>query len=514
MTVADLGGTVLGPLDRLAGALVDPTRRDRTVVQLLIAYVAIWTLYGVLAKGSQDVHFDMGEAVAWSREPAFGYSKHPPLSAWVVEGWFAIFPLADWAYYLLAISLAGLALWVAWVLSARWLDGEKRAAGLALLTLVPFFNFHALKFNANTVLIPLWAATTLWFLRSFEERDLVAAVLAGLAAAAAMLGKYWSIVLLTGLAVAALADPRRRAYFRSPAPWATVAAGALALAPHLVWLLTHQGASPFDYALDKHPAPNLVDAIFGALKFLAGAAAYAGAPIVLAAAATRPTAAAILDTMWPATPHRRLAAFAFGAPLAVAILIGLVGQVLITSLWVMSALTLLPVVLLSSPLVAMRRNALPLLLGVAIAVPVLATLAAPAIAYLIHRNGVGHHAAHYRLLAEAVDRAWRATTAQRLRLIGSDTNVSNGLAFYLSDRPSTLDVLDPRQTPWADAPRLAREGVALVCGVADRGCVTTIDALASRMGRGQRSEVEIVRSYLGIPGKPERYLIIAIPPQS
>src|SRR5947207_4259954 len=287
MTMADLGGAVLGPLDRLAAALVDPGRRERTAAQLLLAYVAVWTLYGVLAKASQDVHFDMGEAVAWSREPAWGYSKHPPLSAWVVKAWFAIFPLADWAYYLLAMVLAGAALWIAWKLSARWLDGEKRAAGLALLTLVPFYNFHALKFNANTVLIPLWAATTLWFLRSFEERDVVSAALAGVAAAAAMLGKYWSIVLLAGLAIAALADPRRRGYFRSPAPWITVAAGALLLAPHLFWLLAH-GSSPFDYALDKHPARGLLDAVAGAARFLAGGAAYVAAPIVLAAAATLP----------------------------------------------------------------------------------------------------------------------------------------------------------------------------------------------------------------------------------
>ena len=201
MTIADLGGAVLGPLDRLAALLVDPRHRERTAAQLLLGYVAVWTLYAVLAKGGQDLHFDMGEAVAWSREPAFGYSKHPPLSAWVVKAWFTIFPLADWAYYLLAMVSAGLALWIAWLLSARWLDAEKRAAGLALLTLVPFFNFHALKFNANSVLIPLWAATTLWFLRSFEQRDPLSAALAGVAAAAAMLGKYWSIVLLGGLEI-------------------------------------------------------------------------------------------------------------------------------------------------------------------------------------------------------------------------------------------------------------------------------------------------------------------------
>ena len=512
MTIADLGGAVLGPLDRLAAALVDPSRRERTAVQLLIGYVAVWTLYGVLAKGSQDVHFDMGEAVAWSREPAFGYSKHPPLSAWVVKAWFTIFPLADWAYYLLAMVLAGLGLWIAWILSARWLEAEKRAAGLALLTLVPLLNFHALKFNANTVLIPLWAATTLWFLRSFEARDPLSAALAGVAAAAAMLGKYWSIVLLGGLAIAALGDARRSAYFRSPAPWITVAAGSLVLAPHVAWLLT-QGASPLDYALDKHPAPSFLDAIIGSLKFLAGAAAYLGAPIALAAAAMLPNAPAILDTLWPATTHRRIAALAFWAPLLLAILVGLAAQVLISSLWIMSAVTLLPVVLLSSPLVGMRRGALPLLLGVAIAVPVLATLAAPAIAYVIHRNGVLHHAQDYRLVAEAVDRVWRATTVQPMGLVGSDTNLGNGVAFYLSDRPSTLDVLHPRRTPWADEARIARQGIALVCAVEETDCMNAVDALASRLSRGKRIEIELARNYLGVAGKPEHYSIITVPPQ-
>ena len=33
--------------------------------------------------------------------------------------------------------------------------------GIAL-TLVPFYNFHALKFNANAVLTPLWAVATWW----------------------------------------------------------------------------------------------------------------------------------------------------------------------------------------------------------------------------------------------------------------------------------------------------------------------------------------------------------------
>src|SRR6266545_5380990 len=168
-----------------------------------------------------DAHADMSEQFALGRELALGYPKHPPLAMVVVRAWFSIFPTADWAYYLLAMANVGLALWIAWRLSARFLDGEKRVVGVALLTLVPFFNFHGLKFNVNTILLPLWAATTLWFLRSFESRRVLDAALCGLFAAAAMYGKYWSIVLLLGLGIAALADPRRAAYFRSVAPWVT-----------------------------------------------------------------------------------------------------------------------------------------------------------------------------------------------------------------------------------------------------------------------------------------------------
>jgi len=53
---------------------------------------------------------------------------------------------------------------------------------LALLTFIPFFNFHALKFNVNTVLMPLWAVTTFWFLRSYTMRSPTYAALAGVGA--------------------------------------------------------------------------------------------------------------------------------------------------------------------------------------------------------------------------------------------------------------------------------------------------------------------------------------------
>jgi 4-amino-4-deoxy-L-arabinose transferase-like glycosyltransferase len=138
---------------------------------------------------------------------------------------------------LFAILYATSGLWLAWRLYGRLLTPDKRIVALACLTFVPYFNFHGLRFDHNAVLGPLWAATALCFIRSYDTRAPLWAALAGAAAAAAMLGKYWSIFLLAGLALAAITDVRRAAYFRSAAPWITIAVGALLLAPHFIWLV-------------------------------------------------------------------------------------------------------------------------------------------------------------------------------------------------------------------------------------------------------------------------------------
>jgi len=497
---------MLKPFERLLDALIGE-RRERNAVWLLIGYCALWSLYGALAKGSQDVHFDMGEMVAWSRDAGIGTPKHPPLSAWLVRAWFTVFPLADWSYYLFAMALTTFALWVAWRVSERYLDAEKRVAGLLLLTFIPFFNFHALKFNANTVLIPLWALVTWFFLRSFETRNALWAALAGAAAAAAMMGKYWSIFLLAGLGVAALADPRRSAYFRSAAPWVTVAVGAVLLAPHVAWLVKSDFA-PFTYAVVAHQS-TLASATLSGLGFLLGVAGYLAAPIALSLAVTRPSLPAIADTMWPRTPERRLALIAFVAPLLLPALATVLMKVEIVSLWAMSAMTLLPVVLLSSPLVTVPRRAAVWLLAAAVVFPVLMVAASPFIAIWIHREGVPNYATHYRLLAAAVDKAWRDETNRPLRYLGSYTNIVNGVSFYLPGRVSTLDIVGPSSTPWSDEASVARAGIALVCPEAEAICMHFLNM---RAGNATRHAVTLSRRHWGVGDKPVRYVIVVLPP--
>jgi hypothetical protein len=498
-------------LGRLLDALSDPKRRGRTVIVVLAAYWAVWTVYAVVAKASQDFHFDMGEMVAWSREITFGTPKHPPLPAWLVGAWFSIFPLATWAYDLFAVGIATVSLWVAFVVSTRYLDGVKSAVGLALLTLVPFFNFHALKFNANSAMMPWWALTTWFFLRSFESRGLGFAALAGFAAAGAVLTKYWSVVLLAALAIAAASDPRRKLYFGSAAPLVTVAAGVAALSPHLVWLYLHDFGT-FGYALESHPG-TVLEAFVSGVGYAAGALGYAVVPILLTGIAAKPAPADVADMLWPGDPRRRLPVVVFILPLVLPALMAIATAEKVVSLWAIGGMTLLPVVLLSSPRIVIPRIAAIRILAIAVFFPVLAVLVAPIVAVVTHFNGIPNYGTQYSLVAEAAGRVWRETTEEPLRLIGSYDNVLNGTAFYFPDRPSTFEIVTPALTPWTDEARIARQGILLYCPVTENRCMDALNRRAATAPRGRRVEMDISRTFLGIPGPVTRYAIVAIPPQ-
>ena len=507
----------------------DTARKDRAILLLLTGYALAWTIYGTLAKSSQDLHPDMVELISWSRDLSLGYPKHPPLGAWVVWIWFKIFPLTDWSFYLLAMLMPTLALWVAWRLSADYLDIDKRIVGLALLMIMPFYNFHALKYNANTLLMPAWAMTTLAFLRSYRNRSAPYAALAGVGAALSMLAKYWTVFLIVGLIVAALMDPRRRYYFLSAAPWITVIAGFAVLCPHLIWLHQHDFIS-VGYALARHAAtsvPNSLDKVF---IYVSGIIGFAAAPVALALLVLRPSGAAIADMIRPLDRERRLVAAAFWGPL----LLPVVGTLAIgstpTALWSMPAWMLLPVILLSPPTVKIAPFNLQLMLGLVIAEPLVMVIAAPAIAIVIHRGGIEPPAAYGRLLASETEHVWRQATPRPLRFVGCD--VADEVVAYAEDKPHALpwrvfkgDVADavyadkfnwPPSRAANQGPsdtKLTADGMALVCSADRADWVESAAARAARDPASRRIDLVATRDFLGFLGRPERYVIFIIPPR-
>src|ERR1700761_2523201 len=250
---------------------------------LLMGFVAIWWGFLVIAYSNGDLHQDVLETWTLGRSFDWGNSKHPPLMGWMAGAWTAFFPLTNWSFQLLAIVNAAVALWMVDLIARRLVSGDKRILVLLLLMLLPIYQFHAQRFNANTVLLITWPLATYCFLRSFETRAFGWAIATGAAAALAMLGKYYSVFLLASFVVAAICHPERRAYLFSSAPWVSIATALAVLAPHIHWLMA-TGAQPFSYALTCHAGKDLQTALYQVLIFALGIGALVLVPAAICAA--------------------------------------------------------------------------------------------------------------------------------------------------------------------------------------------------------------------------------------
>jgi hypothetical protein len=224
----------------------------------------------------------------------------------------------------------------------------------------------------------------------------------------------------------------------------------------------------------------------------------------------QPPRSAIRDILLPEAPERRLVILVLLIALALPAIVNLARPVRLTPIWTIPNWTLLPVVLLASPLVTVSREAALRILAAALALPIAAVLAAPVVALTIHHLGRADQAARYRLTADAITATWRSASTQPLRLVGGAHESLNGVAFYLADA-APLSVFNPHNAPWIARERIATQGIALVCPVEEKGCIDEID----RIDQGRtavRREVALARSYLGIRGRTVRYLIAAVPP--
>src|SRR6266404_7308329 len=247
---------------------------------LLIGFTVVWLAFLIIAYLDGDLHYDVLETWTLGRGIEWSYSKHPPLMGWVARAWTSVFPLTNWSFQLMALANSALALWAVDLISRRFVAGDKRMIVLLMLMLLPVYQFHAQRFNANAVLLAVWPIATYCFLRSFETREIRWAIAAGAAGALAMLGKYYSVFLVGGFAFAAIFHPQRRAYFSSWAPWVSIAAGFAALAPHLHWLLI-SGAPPFAYALARHAGKAFAPSVIESALFVLGLALVLALPAAI-----------------------------------------------------------------------------------------------------------------------------------------------------------------------------------------------------------------------------------------
>lgn len=493
--------------DRRFGFAERDDRAGLLLLALLLGHVLVWTLQPVLSHSNLADSVDMVENWVWGKEWQLGYWKHPPFFAWVTAGWFSVFPRADWAYYLLAAvnSAAGLAgVWALTGVADADREGKglrRRLLAVAALSPTPIYGFLALKFNANAMLLSVWPWAAWAFLRALREPTARNGALLGLLAAVAMLSKYISLVLLIGMVAVALADRRRWSLLRSPAAFAALVVGALAMAPHLVWMVATEFRT-LAYAEHQRATSTaqfvsyLLRLPFSMLLFLL--------PTIALALVALPRE----DWRAYRGVFRRGGEAARGRMLGLAVvpfvatcLLGVWKWAKLSSQWGFPLMYPASWLLVSAPGVEERRLRLDraaLLLVLAWGAIV---VTAPVVGVGGVLAGAKVHVEPRAELGREVTRIWREASGGRaLDVVAGTFDLSNDVAFYSPDAPSMLIDFDRLKSPWVTPERMAANGVAVVCRLDDAVCA---EAAVKDLGADPTPrEVTVAKSRLGLSPKP------------
>ncbi len=316
-------------LTDVGNALVsdDFGRIVRSPAVLIPVFGLVWWAYWTISQSAASLYPDMTEAYSWGREFQLGYWKHPPFWAWVCGAWFLVFPRTGATFALLSAANTTIGLWGVWRLVGLFARREKRIAATAMFLLTPFPTFWAYKYNANSIFLSVWPWTLFFFVRAYQRRRLVDSLGLGAMVAAALLCKYYALILCATIGLAALSRPERNAYLRSPSPYVSAATAGFLILPYLSWLWVNR-APPLGY-LESVSGLGTITTLYNVQKVVFGAIVELSVPAAIIAYYDRDGLRDLpgrARARWADPTYRFLTILNF-APLGLTLAAGLVMQV-------------------------------------------------------------------------------------------------------------------------------------------------------------------------------------------
>tara|TARA_B100001057_G_scaffold31147_1_gene28358 strand:+ start:376 stop:1695 length:1320 start_codon:yes stop_codon:yes gene_type:complete len=216
------------------------------------SHLVIWTVVPTLT--NNNLPLDTIEALAWGSNLDWGFSKHPPMSAFFIEVFHKIFGPQDWAYYLLSQTFILIAFYYVFKLSCEiFKDIRLSLISVLLLESIYFYNFTTPEFNVNICQLPFWSLVVYysWKIYVSKEIKLIDCFLVALFAAIGFLSKYLFMYLLISidLLFIYLIFIKRTKKFDFKY-LITLEAFIVLLVPHIIWLFNNDFVTIF-YGLER-----------------------------------------------------------------------------------------------------------------------------------------------------------------------------------------------------------------------------------------------------------------------
>ena len=215
----------------------------------LFTHLFIWTLIPFVT--NKNLPLDTIEALAWASNMDWGFSKHPPFSAFAVELIYQIFGNQDWAYYFLSQLFVIIAFFGVYKFSEE-IFNDKKLSLLSVLLLegIYFYNFTTPEFNVNVAQLPFWALAVYYTWRCIKYDKATDYVLLGLFAGFGILSKYLFVYLILGIKLVFIYFLRKGKKIKFAHYFIAGPITLLILLPHLIWLTENNYITIF-YGLQR-----------------------------------------------------------------------------------------------------------------------------------------------------------------------------------------------------------------------------------------------------------------------
>jgi 4-amino-4-deoxy-L-arabinose transferase-like glycosyltransferase len=232
----------------------------------LLSHLIIWTF--IPSFSNINLPLDTIEALAWGSNLQWGFAKHPPFSALMVELFFKIFERNDWAYYLLSQIFVIISFIYVWKFSNKFFKNRIFSLlSVLILEGIVFLNYTTPEFNVYVCQLPFRVLTVYYCWKCINKNKILDWALMGVFAAAGFLTHYSFVFLIIAISIFFIVKSVKEKFnLRYLLPGSIF---LLILSPHLLWLLENDFATIY-YALGRTGLENrdLTDHIINPLIFL------------------------------------------------------------------------------------------------------------------------------------------------------------------------------------------------------------------------------------------------------
>lgn len=425
-----------------------PFSHKKKLLLFILIYALIWILLPTALFPNPPL--DVNEGFMWGQTLQWGYYKHPPLQAWLLELTYRIFHANPFGYFLLAQLTILIGILGVYYTALRITDKTRALLAAISLTTIYYFNITSLEFNPNTLQIATWSWVGYFFIKALQDNYWQDWIGLGIFLAACAFTKYFSIFLGLSLLLFFLFDTQARTHLRTLKPYTALIICILLLVPQLLWLLEHDFL-PFSYAIGRGTG---IEHSFFSNHFLS--------PLNFLLAQF---SALLFITLGLYLLYFKQSAIKFTPlftlawlPLLLTLVIGITTGMRLRTMWGTPLLSFIPVYLLHYHIPTLQNESIKRFIRLILVVNVLF------IVLLIGAQWSGKAFSRMNFAGNQLAQAWQNVWPQQAppyAIIGSHWLAGNA-SLHSKQRPLVFIDADLKKSPWIDIEQIRRQGAIVI----------------------------------------------------